>query len=162
MNASARALSSSIVGVILIVISATCAPGSIPPAFVAQQQDLAVRVYCAHWRTSNRKRALEGDDVERVITDLEMLYPTAFSGCRREGERPCLRWLDALVQGLRRYGHLSLPKLCANPGPEDVLPAPEFNFEGDAFTPWCPTTVPRHFSMKVAPSEPAFRRSRLP
>jgi hypothetical protein len=103
MNASAPGLGSFVgVGVtlILILISATCAPGSIPPAFLAQQQDLAVRVYCAHWRRTRREQALEGDDVERVITDLEMLYPTAFSACRPDGERPCLSWLDALVQGL--------------------------------------------------------------
>lgn len=136
MNASARGLS-SIVGIgvtlILILISATCAPSSIPPAFLAQQQDLAVRVYCAHWRRTRREQALEGDDVERVITDLQMLYPTAFSACRPDGERPCLSWLDALVQGLRRYGHLSLPKLCATPGPEDVLPASGFNLTRMSF-----------------------------
>ena len=31
-----------------------------------------------------------------------------------------------------RYGHLGLPQVSVNPGPEDVLPSPGFNFEGDA------------------------------
>lgn len=151
MNASTRRLSSTVgVGftLMLILIIATRAPGSIPPAFVAQQQDLAVRVYCAHWRRTNRKRALEGDEVERVISDLEMLYPTAFSACRSDGERPCLRWLDALVQGLRRYDHLGLPEVCANSGPEDVLPAPGFKFEAmpsHHSGPAPPTVMPGRF-----------------
>ena len=103
---------------ILILISANCVLGSIPPAFVAQQQDLAVRVDCSHWRKTHRDQALEGDDVKRVVTDLEKLYPTAFPECRSDGERLCSSWLDALVRGLRRYGRRSLRAVCANQGSE--------------------------------------------
>jgi hypothetical protein len=119
------------VGVVLTLMSQTCARSSIPPAFIFQQQDLAVRVYCAHWRKTRRKQALEGEDVKRVLTDLEMLYPTAFSDCRSEGGQLCLGWLEALVRGLRRYDHLSLTVVCANPGPEDVLHPPGFKYDGD-------------------------------
>jgi hypothetical protein len=85
-------------------------------------------VYCAHWRKTRREQALEGEDVIRVVRDLEMLYPTAFSACRSGNVQPCLDWLHALVQGLRHYGHTSLRAVCANAGPEDVLPPPEFSF----------------------------------
>jgi hypothetical protein len=121
--------------VLLLPMAATCARGSIPPSFLAQQQEIAVRVYCAHWRKTRRQQALEGEDVKRVVTDLEMLYATAFSACRSGNGQPCLDWLHALVQGLRHYGYSSLRAVCANSGPEDVLPLPGFNFDGDFFRP---------------------------
>jgi hypothetical protein len=114
--------------VVLALMRGISARASIPPSLLAQQQEIAVRVYCAHWRQTRREQALEGEDVIRVVRDLEMLYPTAFPACRSGNGQPCLDWLHALVQGLRHYGHTSLRVVCANAGPEDELPPPEFNF----------------------------------
>jgi hypothetical protein len=114
--------------VVLILMRGISVRGSIPPSYLAQQQEIAIRVYCAHWRKTRREQALEGEDVIRVVKDLEMLYPTAFPACQSGDGQPCLEWFNALVQGLRYYGHTSLRAVCANAGPEDVLPAPDFNF----------------------------------
>jgi hypothetical protein len=66
----------------LLLIASLCAVASIPPAVVARRQELAVHVYCAHWRRAKRDRALEGDEVKKVIIDLQVQYPTASTECR--------------------------------------------------------------------------------
>src|SRR5262249_8048325 len=100
---------------ILLLTAGTEASGSIPPSFLAQQQDRAMRVYCTHWRSSGRSRALEGEEVKRVVIELEVRYPTAFPECRRPGDPGYfLSWLEVLVQGLRRYGRRSLMEICSD------------------------------------------------
>jgi hypothetical protein len=100
--------------------------GSIPPEFIARQQDIAIRVYCEHWRKTPGRRPLEGAEVKQVILDLEKLYPNAFPQCRSDAEPPCLTWLEALVSGLRRYGHTNLREVCTSPSVEDGLPPAGF------------------------------------
>jgi hypothetical protein len=114
-----------IVLALILSLMATGASASIPPTYLSQQQERAIRVYCTYWRRSRHKAALEGDDVKRVVTELEVLYPTVFPACRRPvDEGYCLSWLEVLVHSLRRYGHRSLTAVCGNPGSEDVFPAP--------------------------------------
>ena len=103
---------------IVLLASGNEARGAIPPSFLAQQQDRAVRVYCTYWRNSGRTRALEGDEVKRVVIELEEVYPTVFPACRRPGDSGyCLSWLQVLVQGLRRYGRRSLGEICSREVP---------------------------------------------
>jgi len=109
---------------IAVLASATLAVASIPPELLAQQQERAVRVYCAHWRRTHRNQALEGNQIKQVITDLQVQYPAVFSECRSERERICRSWLDALVQGLRRYGKTSLRAVCGNSNPQEAFPPP--------------------------------------
>ncbi len=96
----------------LPLMAGAVANGSIPPAFVAQQQDRAMRVYCEHWRRSGHKEALEGDEVRRVVIELQILYPTVFPLCREARERFCQSWLQVLVESLRQYGRRGLWEIC--------------------------------------------------
>ena len=114
-----------IVLALILPLMATAASASIPPTYLSQQQERAIRVYCTHWRRSRHKGALEGNDVKRVVTELELLYPTVFPACRQPGDEGyCRSWLEVLVHSLRRYGHRSLTAVCRNPGSEDLLSAP--------------------------------------
>jgi hypothetical protein len=102
----------------LLLIAGAGASGSIPPPFVAQQQERAMRVYCAHWRNSGHKEALEGDEVKRVVIELQLRYPDVFPSCREANERFCQSWLKVLVESLRHYGRRRLAEICS----EQLLP----------------------------------------
>jgi hypothetical protein len=107
----------------LIVMASTLASGALPPTFVAQQQDRAVSAYCAEWRKTQGKQPLSADQMnKRVVTRLERHYPAVFPECRANHQGQCRSWINALVEGLRRYGHRSLNAVCSNPqGEGDAL-----------------------------------------
>jgi hypothetical protein len=103
----------------VLLLTGSFAAGAVPPALIRLQQDRAVRVYCSEWSRTGGK--LDADEMnERVITDLEERYPAAFPECRPKDHQTCAGWLNALVEGLRRYGHRSLRSLCA-----EILQQPE-------------------------------------
>ena len=96
-------------------MASTLASGVVPPTFVAQQQDRAVRAYCAEWRKTHGKQPLSAEQMnKRVIARLERQYPTVFPDCRPNDQGNCLSWINALVEGLRRYGQRTLKSVCAN------------------------------------------------
>jgi len=100
----------------LIGMASTLASGALPPTFVAQQQDRAVRAYCVEWRRTQGKQPLSDDEMnKRVVRRLERRYPTVFPECRADHQGQCLSWINALVEGLRRYGHRSVNAVCSNP-----------------------------------------------
>ena len=89
----------------LVVISSTLASAALPSTFVAQQQDRAVRAYCVEWRKTQGKQPLSADQMnKRVVTRLERQYPEVFPECRADHQGRCMSWINALVEGLRRYG----------------------------------------------------------
>src|ERR1700688_5031645 len=99
----------------LIMMASTLASGALPPTFVAQQQDRAVRAYCIEWRRTQGKQPLSADQMnKRVVTRLERRYPEVFTECRPDHQGQCLSWINALVEGLRRYGQRSLNEVCSN------------------------------------------------
>jgi hypothetical protein len=99
----------------LVVMASTLASGALPPTFAAQQQDRAVRAYCVEWRKTQGKQPLSADEMnKRVVTRLERRYPEVFPECRADHQGRCMSWINALVEGLRRYGHLSLNEVCSN------------------------------------------------
>ncbi len=106
-----------------IVMASRFAGGAVPSTFVAQQQDRAVRAYCAEWRKTQGK--LNADQMnKRVLFRLEKLYPAVFPECRPNYRGDCLSWLNALVRGLRRYGQRSLESVCSNLEGERETPQP--------------------------------------
>ena len=99
----------------LVVMASTLASGALLPPFVAQQQDRAVRAYCVEWRKTQGKQPLSADQMnKRVVTRLERQYPEVFPECRANDQGLCMSWINALVGGLRRYGHRSLNEVCSN------------------------------------------------
>ena len=99
----------------LVAMANTLARGALPPTFVAQQQNRAVRAYCVEWRKAQGKQPLTADQMnKRVVTRLESQYPDAFPECRGDHQGGCLSWINALVGGLRRYGQRSLNEVCSN------------------------------------------------
>jgi hypothetical protein len=99
----------------LVVMASTLASVALPPPFVAQQQDRAVRAYCAEWRKTQGKQPLSADEMnKRVVTRLERRYPEVFPECRADHQGRCMSWINALVEGLRRYGQRSLNEVCSN------------------------------------------------
>ena len=88
---------------------------ALPPAFAVQQQDRAVRAYCAEWRAIHRIHPLDARQLnQRVVTRLEMQYPTVFPECRPVDRVPCPGWIDAMITGLQRYGHRSMKSVCSS------------------------------------------------
>lgn len=97
----------------LITAAGALARGAVPPPFVTWRQDCAVRAYCAEWRKTHGK--LNADEMNRrVITRLQKQYPMVFPDCRPKNLQTCLGWVNALVQGLRRYGPRSLKSVCSS------------------------------------------------
>jgi hypothetical protein len=89
----------------LILIASTLASGALPPTFVAQQQDRAVRAYCVEWRKTQGKQPLSADEMnKRVVTRLERQYPEVFPECRADYQGRCLSWINALEIYLLRLG----------------------------------------------------------
>ena len=99
----------------LIGMASTLASGALPPSFIAEQQDRAVRAYCVEWRKTQGKQLLSADQMnKRVVTRLERQYPDVFPECRADHQGQCLSWINAMVEGLRRYGQRSLNEVCSN------------------------------------------------
>ena len=99
----------------LVVMASTLASAALPPTFVAQQQDRAVRAYCVEWRKTQGKQPLSADQMNKqVVTRLERRYPEVFPECRADHQGRCMSWISALVEGLRRYGQHSLHEVCSN------------------------------------------------
>lgn len=106
-----------------IVMTSQFACGAVPRAFDAQQQDRAVHAYCAEWRKTQGK--LNADQMnKRVLFRLEKLYPAVFPECRPNYRADCVSWLNALVQGLRRYGQRNLKSVCSNLQGDRETPEP--------------------------------------
>ena len=96
-------------------MASTLGSGALPPAFIAEQQDRAVRAYCVEWRKTQGKQPLSADLMnKRVVTRLERQYPDVFPECRADRQGQCLSWINAMVEGLRRYGQRSLNEVCSN------------------------------------------------
>jgi hypothetical protein len=99
----------------LTLIASTLASGALPPPFVAQQQDRAVRAYCLEWHKAQGKQPLSADRMNKlVVRRLERRYPEVFPECRTDYQGDCLSWINALVEGLRRYGQRTLNDVCSN------------------------------------------------
>jgi len=110
----------------LVAMANTLARGALPPTFVAQQQNRAVRAYCVEWRKAQGKQPLTADQMnKRVVTRLESQYPDVFPECRADHQGQCLSWINAMVEGLRRYGQHSLHEVCSNLQDEGEAPQPE-------------------------------------
>lgn len=97
---------------VLIVMVDSLACGAVPPDFVVQQQNRAVYAYCAEWRKAHGTLTA-GEMNRRVIMRLEERYPTVFPDCRPSDRQQCRSWLNALVEGLRRYGQRSVKSVCS-------------------------------------------------
>ena len=89
--------------------------GALPPVFAVQQQDRAVRAYCAEWRTTRSIHPLDARQLnQRVVTRLEMQYPTVFPECHPVESVPCHGWIEAMITGLRHYGQRSMKSVCSS------------------------------------------------
>src|SRR5215469_16838149 len=96
-----------------LIAMAGGAAGAVPPVFVVEQQDRAVRAYCAEWRKTHN--TLSADQMnKRVTLRLKERFPAVFPDCRSDGRENCVSWLSALVEGLRRYGSRSLGSVCSD------------------------------------------------
>jgi hypothetical protein len=99
--------------------------GALPPVFAVQQQDRAVRAYCAEWRATYGLHPLDAKQLnQRVVTRLEMQYPTVFPECRPVDRVPCPGWIEAMIAGLKHYGQRSMKSVCSS-----------FEVEGEANRP---------------------------
>ena len=100
---------------VLAVTASTLATGALPPNFAVQQQERAVRAYCAEWRETQTIHPLDAEQLnQRVVTRLEMQYPTVFPECRMGDSVPCPGWIKAMVAGLRQYGERSIKSVCSS------------------------------------------------
>jgi hypothetical protein len=88
---------------------------ALPPVFAVQQQERAVRAYCAEWRATHDIHPLDAKQLNRrVVARLEMQYPTVFPECRPDDPVPCPGWIEAMIAGLKHYGQRSLKSVCAS------------------------------------------------
>jgi hypothetical protein len=89
--------------------------GALPSVFAVQQQDRAVRTYCAQWRATHGIHPLDAKQLnQRVVTRLEMQYPTVFPECHPVDRVPCPGWIEAIIAGLKRYGQRSMKSVCSS------------------------------------------------
>jgi hypothetical protein len=99
----------------LDLTASAIANGALPPVLAVQQQDRAVRAYCAVWRETHGIHPLDAEQLnQRVVTRLEMQYPTVFPECRPGDRVPCPGWIKAMVAGLRHYGERSIKSVCSS------------------------------------------------
>ena len=99
----------------LALMASTIGNGALPPIFAVQQQDRAVRAYCAEWRTIHGIHPLDAKQLnQRVVTRLEMQYPTVFPECRPVDRVPCPGWIEAIIAGLKHYGQRSVKSVCSS------------------------------------------------
>ena len=109
----------------LALTASAIANSALPRVFAVQQQDRAVRAYCAKWRETHGIHPLDAKQLnQRVVTRLEMQYPTVFPECRPSDRVPCPRWIKATIAGLRHYGERSVKSVCSS-----------FEVEGEANRP---------------------------
>src|SRR5579872_3579892 len=100
---------------VLVLTTSMIANGALPPVFAVQQQDRAVRAYCAEWRAIHGIHPLDARQLnQRVVTRLEIQYPTVFPECRPVDRVPCPGWIDAMIAGLQRYGQRSMKSVCSS------------------------------------------------
>jgi hypothetical protein len=126
----------SLVPITAFVLAVTASPlakGALPPIFIVQQQERAVRAYCAEWRKTQNIYTLDAEQLnQRVVTRLELQYPTVFPNCRPGQRVPCRAWIEAMVTGLRQYGERSIKSVCSS-----------FQDEGAASQPGEPAALTR-------------------
>jgi hypothetical protein len=109
----------------LALTASAIANSALPRVFAVQQQDRAVRAYCAEWREPHGIHPLDAKQLnQRVVTRLEMQYPTVFPECRTSDRVPCPGWIKATIAGLRHYGERSMKSVCSS-----------FEVEGEANRP---------------------------
>jgi hypothetical protein len=88
---------------------------ALPPVFAVQQQERAVRAYCAEWRATHGIHPLDAEQLNRrVVARLEMQYPTTFPECHPDDRVPCPGWIEAMITGLKHYGQRSLTSVCSS------------------------------------------------
>jgi len=109
----------------LALTASAIANGALPRVVAVQQQDRAVRAYCAEWRETHGIHPLGAKQLnQRVVARLEMQYPTVFPECRPSDRVPCPGWIKATIAGLRHYGERSMKSVCSS-----------FEVEGEANRP---------------------------
>ncbi len=87
---------------VLALTASVIGNGALPPISAVQQQDRAVRAYCAEWRATHGVHLLDAKQLNRrVVTRLEMQYPTVFPECRPVDRVPCPDWIEAMIAGLK-------------------------------------------------------------
>src|SRR6266851_6413849 len=64
---------------------------------------------------------------QRVVTRLEMQYPTVFPECRLNDGVPYPGWIKATIAGLRHYGVRSMKSFCSNFEVEGEAKRPRIN-----------------------------------
>ena len=105
----------TITAFVLAVTGSKLANGALPPISAVQQQERAVRAYCAVWSETQNIHPLDAEQLNQlVVTRLEMRYPTVFPNCRPGQRVPCRGWIKAMVTGLREYGERSIKSVCSS------------------------------------------------
>ena len=100
---------------VLAMTASVIGNSALPPVFAVQQQERAVRAYCAEWRATRGIHPLDAKQLNRrVVTRLEMQYPTVFPECRPDDRVPCPDWIEAMIAGLKHYGQRSLNSVCSS------------------------------------------------
>ena len=100
---------------VLAFTASAIANGALPPVFALQQEDRAVRAYCAEWRATHGIYPLDAEQLnQKVVTRLEMQYPAVFPECRPNDRVPCRGWIKAIVAGLRQFGERSIKSVCTS------------------------------------------------
>ena len=128
----------------LALTASAIANGALPRVVAVQQQDRAVRAYCAEWREPHGIHPLDAKQLnQRVVTRLEMQYPTVFPECRPSDRVPCPGWIKATIAGLRHYGERSMKSVCSSFEVEGEAKRPRIN---SLFSPWRP---PSRFSLRM-------------
>jgi hypothetical protein len=83
----------------LALTASAIANSALPRVFAVQQQDRAVRAYCAECREPHGIHPLDAKQLnQKVVTRLEMQYPTVFPECRTSDRVPLYVWLRGTHQ----------------------------------------------------------------
>src|SRR5713101_4518647 len=99
----------------LALTASAIANGALPRVVAVQQQDRAVRAYCAERRATHGIHPLNAKQLnQRVVTRGEMQYPTGFPECRPSDRVSCSGWIKATIDGLRHYGERSMKSVCSS------------------------------------------------
>ncbi len=118
-----------IIALALALTASAIGNGALPRVFAVQQQDRAVRAYCAEWRETHGIHPLDAKQLnQRVVTRLEMQYPTVFPECRPVDRVPCPGWIKATIAGLRHYGERSMKSVCSSFEVEGEANQPRINW----------------------------------
>jgi hypothetical protein len=104
-----------ILALALAITASVIGNSALPPVFAVQQQERAVRAYCAEWRATQGIHPLDAKQLNRrVVTRLETQYPTVFPECRPDDRVPCPGWIEAMITGLKHYGQRSMKSVCSS------------------------------------------------